>query len=793
MGNDHPTSTPRHYFLNERHQLSPADKEGGGSTPKTIGIEWKTHGTSLSKSLEAIKHARRQSVDPTSNSRLFVVAKPAALISKESKAKTAIAGEKQSSPDFAGKQSQVLAKMGFDLIAVQQDGSAIVHATATRLKQIEQTLTHLAELSQREKNKWATLTDFEELSPDYKTSADWWPLGGSDMVLDCVIDFQPLIPPREVDLLIVAIKKLLTEGEKLQRIGVEFTGRKWLGAKLKSATIRRLCQDFQAIYSIHPPLIALAAASGPIRKPAKPLFLSHIVPADPHALPCVGVIDTGIPEDHVLLAPYRIGQKSGQHTSGEVQCSHGSLVAGRVVFGDIDCVDGDPVSALEGKCSVYDLRLGQGAQRIYEASVTQAIADVVESAPHVRVFNLSFDSLLPLEGLVGSRRDAALRLLADLDNRAFELDIICVVAAGNSVEGVVPTTPYPAHFEEPEWQLRTWSRCFNALTCGGIADEFNAEGVANEVGAPSPFSRVGPGFAKSRKPDFSAPAGNCDSTYQRRPGSGLGVWCCNESGQWEDHFGTSYAAPLLAREAARIIAYLQKKCEPGTRPFASLVKAVMGLCAKRPDLPKQYAKLAKHTLGFGRVTLEDVEAATEDRALFLWQGIIGSEEEVLTVELPLPGEWVKACRAPILRLVCAWETPVNSAAEHIWACRRMDITLRPLGGAEALKPSNTNSKGYPLIERIYALGGNARTEFEANDACLLELKYTHLEMAEYPAGILDFTPQQRISLAFEIHDAEEGGPSPHPYVQSLPVAGTLNRLSTILPAARQAVSIRAFD
>ena len=241
-------SAPRHYFLNERHQLAPSEKAGGGSASKIVGIEWKTHGTSLSKSLDIIKHARRQSVDPTSNTRLFVVAKPSLQISKESKAKTAPTGAKQSTPDFAGKQSQVLAKMGFDLISVQKDGSAIVHTTAARLKQIEKTLTHLAELSQREKNKWATLTDFRELSPDYKTSADWWPDSNRDEALNCVIDFQPLIPPREIDLLIGAIKKHLSESEKLQRIGVEFTGRKWLGAKLKFSTVRMLCQEFNAIY-----------------------------------------------------------------------------------------------------------------------------------------------------------------------------------------------------------------------------------------------------------------------------------------------------------------------------------------------------------------------------------------------------------------------------------------------------------------------------------------------------------------------------------------------------------------
>ncbi len=784
-------SSPRHYFLNERHQLAPADKLGGGGKKTITGIEWKSHGSGLSKKLCALRQARQQSSDPTSGSRLFIVAKQALQLSKNSKAKDAVNDQKTETPDFAGKDSQVLKRMGLDLVAVQPDGAAIVHASLTQIEQIEKSLEMLSDLSQREKNKWATITDFYDVSLDYKTSESWWPDAASGEILDAVIDLQPLITSLESDLLIKALKFRLGQGEKLLRIGVEFTGRRWIGAQLRFSTIKKLCHEFQAIYSIHPIPIAGAAAV------EQSLMLSVVQPdfptitVDPRSLPCVGVVDTGIPSDHLYLGPFRVGQKNGDYTPGEVTSSHGSRVASRVVFGEV----GNTGEVLKAECSVYDLRLGDmrisgGSTRIFEDAVLGAIADVVENAPNVRVFNLSFDASNDLAAFEGSYRDSVLRRLADLDNRCFELDILCVIAAGNSSPGTVPIPTYPQHVDAPEWSLRTWSRCFNAITCGGTSEDLNAEGVAREVGAPSPFTRIGPGFANSPKPDFSASAGNTDTSYAATSGRGLGVLCCNEEGVWEDHPGTSFAAPLLAREAARTMAFLQSRCAPGTKPFAALVKAVLALCATPPTLPKGYQKLASRTLGFGSVKLEDVIALTANKALFFWQGIISNEDEILTVQLPLPGEWIRASTMPQLRLVCAWETPVNAAVEHVWACRRVDITFRHLEVSEALPSKKKTSKGYPLVERIYSLG-EAKAGLEKADYCLLELKYTHLEMAEYPAGQLEFSPQQRIGIAFELSDQSPDKVSPHPFVQSLPVAASLNQLSSVVPAARHAISIRS--
>ena len=789
MSTESGKAAPRHYFLNERHQLAPTEKDGGGKTTPVVGVNWSGHGAALSSKLGVLRSALKVSSDPSAKGRLFILAKPAPHLTKESKSKKALeqGGKLSEKVDFAGQNSQVLRKLGFDLIAVQSDGSAVVHAPEVRLDQIAHTLKRLGELGVRDRNKWATVSEFTEVPVAYKCSKQWWPdLRGSEIV-EAVIDLQPLLPRAEIDALIREIASRLGTGEKLKRIGSEFTGRRWLMAQVRIETALQLASVFQAIYSIHPPLLAIASASRPRAQSLTGASVKVRTDGDLSTLPCVAILDTGVPVDHIRLAPYCRGRMIGEGLGGGYD-AHGSHVASRIVFGDVDCAQGDP--ELVPQCRFYDVNLCNGPASISEDAVDNAVATIASNSPDVRVFNISFDARFPLESFSGSHRDAVLRKLADLDNRAFANDILFVIAAGNSPSGVVPTPHYPKNYGDPNWSLRTWPRCFNALTCGGATSRFPAsEGLAKEPGAPSPFTRVGPGFARSPKPDLCAHAGNSDAHYAYPMGSGLGVWCCNEDGLWEDHAGTSFAAPVVARTAAMLFAFLQGKCGADSRPYAALVKAVLALKAKRSDFSPALQSLAKRTIGYGSVDFESATIPRDDRAVFLWQGFIENEGDLLIVELPLPGEWLRSANNPMMRLMCAWDTPVNSAVEHVWACRRVEVTLRTSAEAGAMRPASNNPLGYPLAEKLYKLADFAAQGISDRDSCLMELTYTHQEMAEYPAGVVDFSPQQRIAIAYELWDDSEVPISPHVHVQALPVANTLDRLS-IATLVRQSISIR---
>src|SRR5262249_6165804 len=153
--------------------------------------------------------------------------------------------------------------------------------------------------------------------------------------------------------------------------------------------------------------------------------------------------------------------------------------------------------------------------------------------------------------------------------------------------------------------------------------------------------------------------------------------------------GTSFAAPLLAREAAFVFEELRPKCPGDSRPFSCAVKSVLALTAN--DVAKRLSDnlqpLAKRTLGFGRASAERFRKPTQDRARFVWQGVIAHQKDVVRVQIPVPSAWISQAEHPHLQLCVAWDTPVSAAAESQWSCRDVKVTIRPGPEAEAFRGS----------------------------------------------------------------------------------------------------------
>jgi hypothetical protein len=138
------------------------------------------------------------------------------------------------------------------------------------------------------------------------------------------------------------------------------------------------------------------------------------------------------------------------------------------------------------------------------------------------------------------------------------------------------------------------------------------------------MSRSGPGIAGALVPNFSAGAGDSDTNYSFKASQGLGVWTLSAEGRWEDAVGTSFAAPIVAREAARVFEALQPYCPPGVSPFASTVKAYLALVARQRSgpLPSRVQNLADHTLGRGQPSADRLLRPQAASAVFIWQGTL---------------------------------------------------------------------------------------------------------------------------------------------------------------------------
>jgi Subtilase family len=765
---------PRTFFLNETHEHARGEPEGGGRVPTFSRIDWSAKGQRILTTLRAARTAGRRTADPLRETRVFLLSSPEAKMEQDSKAKTAKHGLKQVAIEFAGKHARVFERLDLQLLRVTSDGDALVYAKPETLDQLEATAARLSDAGKSNQARWAFLKEFRLAPIDTRVDVEWLDALDPKVAQEVVVEFQPVLTRADVDLLIEAIRRELVEkhGEQALGGGRDLSGRRWLRSRMRPDKIRHFATAFQSIQTIHAPLKATLFATPGARSEAKGTVAPK--PLGAGDLPAVAIVDAGVPREHPLLAPYRRGQYRHPDAEQTDPGDHGSRVASRVVFGDVAA--GPAFTPPPGRCRFLDVvlpatRNDDDELELDGKAIFDSMRDVARNYPDVRVFNLSLGSYLSLGRLPETVRQERLTELQDLDNFAFEHDVVVVVAAGNTSPGVIPNVAYPGHLDDPDWALGAWAAGFNTLVVGGYVPRPNTDGVAKRLGWPSPFTRVGPGVAGAPIPSFSASAGDCTDGYRWK--AGLGVWTSNKSGDWEDVLGTSHAAPIVAREAALLLRDLQKYCPPGVQPFASTAKAFLRLVASHEapiaSLTARARTLANRTLGHGRPSADRLGSPLAGSAVFLWQGTLEGPGAVARVRVPVPRDWLEQAGEPRLRVVCAWNTPTSAGAPEIWACRKVTAKLRPSLDADALRGEGNATKAYPLIDKVYDVG----IDDHNSDEWVLDVAYE--DVAPYPPP-MRVEDQQRVSVALELYDENDPAVSPQAAVQLLPMTQTMIRL-----------------
>ena len=163
----------RHYFLNEQHELR-GEKGGGGRIPEYLGVNWHTKGEKIYSSLVTIGDHLKSSRDPLKNSRYFLLAVPEQTLVRRSKDKRyAEQGKIEEPVSYGDEEARIFARLGLDLIHVNRDGSAMVHARADNFEQLKHTSQKLDAFGPREKARWATINSFSENRPEFVYDVEW--------------------------------------------------------------------------------------------------------------------------------------------------------------------------------------------------------------------------------------------------------------------------------------------------------------------------------------------------------------------------------------------------------------------------------------------------------------------------------------------------------------------------------------------------------------------------------------------------------------------------------------------
>lgn len=315
---------------------------------------------------------------------------------------------------------------------------------------------------------------------------------------------------------------------------------------------------------------------------AAPLKVARPTAPSPDA-PAVCVIDSGIQEKHVLLAPAIDSPTSRCFLPGVPRTDvadavrpggHGTRVAGAVLYGEAVPDGGTPSLAYW----VQNARVLDGNNRMPDelfppTAIRAAVEHFHKGKRRTRIFNHSINSNGP------ARTGYMSAWAAEIDTLSNDHDILVVQSVGNVflsaptpmigiAEHLAADRDYPGYLNEKSCRVANPGQSMHALTVGSIAyGAFNAGSwrtFASALGQASAFTRTGPAIWSVLKPEvaeFGGDAARVEGTASVNMGGVIPDSCPSlvrstvyppGPSHDRDESGTSFAAPKVARIAAAV-------------------------------------------------------------------------------------------------------------------------------------------------------------------------------------------------------------------------------------------------
>lgn len=394
----------------------------------------------------------------------------------------------------------------------------------------------------------------------------------------------------------------------------------------------------------------------------------------------IAVLDSGLTSGHPLLAA-AVGDAQGylepHRSANDAEPWHGTFVGGLALYGDVH-------GAIQQRQFVPQLRLfsgkvfeddGQDQTEFVERAVEEAVREL-HGQYGCRVFNLSYGDL---NKVYDGRHVRGLAYT--LDRLTRELGVLFVVPTGNLQLYQLPQDAreqYPNYLFEEYARLLDPATALNVLTVGGISmfeatrDAQRYPTIEDHILArahqPFPLTRRGPSINGAIKPDVVEHAGNV--ALMRAGGgtrhAGLGVVSLNggfaTGSPFSEDIGTSYAAPVVAHKAARLLAAV-----PNASP--NLLRALIGAHARWPgacetllgpgDRPEGRERLLQ-LIGYGRVDDTALYRSLDHTVTLLTEERIDSDKHHF-FELPVPDSfWANGRRTREITVALAYSPDVRT-------------------------------------------------------------------------------------------------------------------------------------
>lgn len=363
------------------------------------------------------------------------------------------------------------------------------------------------------------------------------------------------------------------------------------------------------------------------------------------------IIDSGVAAGNPFLAPVLKRKESRSWVYGasplEDACGHGSGVASLAAYYTIDPRKG---SVHQARAWITSARIMNDhgeldtpqtgdidQDREHECKLLSTILrEIVEhfTSFGVRIFVLSFE-IRGQSWSLATRHDVSRSswVARTIDQLSAEFDVVFCCITGNisrnDVQDLIQHHGYPNYLTNPLAKLLDPGQAALAITAGSIAHSERVTGGRHtpiaRIAQPSPFSRTGPGFGDSIKPDVVEYGGNLVQDFETKL-----VWENQQtnvlmaSGQLPKPLchcsGTSYAAPRVAHHAAIVLSELRGELKLDN-PSGALIRALLANSATKVEVDTAISSEdALEMAGHGLPHYENALNCQNHSVLLYWDG-----------------------------------------------------------------------------------------------------------------------------------------------------------------------------
>ncbi|GGM34556.1 hypothetical protein GCM10011351_20660 [Paraliobacillus quinghaiensis] len=387
--------------------------------------------------------------------------------------------------------------------------------------------------------------------------------------------------------------------------------------EISPSNIKFLAENFQSIRFIEPiSNIKLTQVKD------KTTFLENIKVENLEGGATVCIFDSGVNMENALLSPY-ITDNVHEVVAQDYDTGHGTFVASRAVYRDT-LQEQVTVGTLTPKVRVLDVRIygmdGTGAEiSLTETELIIAIRKTVQKFHReVKVYNLSLGFLNKDTDETALSDVQVSRIAAEIDFLSKKYGVLFVISAGNIKSNFLyrylNAHGYPNYFSyDDATRITPPSEAFTALSVGAVVTKYG-EGALTPINHPSPFSRRGPGFGGTRKPDLVADGGNIMANGEDNneiQTSALG----GPRNSLVYDSGTSFAAPIISSYAAELFDAFPDISN-------NLVKGMLIHFANIPYEANNYPRDKFEHMGFGITNFNMCIESLKSRVTYVHEGIL---------------------------------------------------------------------------------------------------------------------------------------------------------------------------